>query len=472
MTFSSRVRFGQSLCFIAIAGLAAGCATEIIEDPESADPMALTWVSPGPMDHIEAGDAIELAVMTQNADARIVHFSVDGREVGVCGSTDSAEQDCRLADRWRWTTMIATTGTHRLEAWFDRASAPRVHAELMIQVDALTVDPNLDPDASVSDDAESTEDAAEDAFELFPLDAGFTPDAASVDARSADARTADAAITDVRVDSGPRDSGPRDSGPRDSGPPPPPPPPPPRGFLDPDRGFHNIFGGISWAVRGQTVDLHTADPAGSISSIASCMSRYGASIRRWGDRLRISRASIVATAITESNCTNPAGSSDGLSSGPMQVTATTCAAVMGLSSSTCRSRMHSSPDFSFEVGVRYMASSYQRRQHLNDPPKIAAAYNAGSLRSSSANRWHMIVTGNHIDRFTAAYNSYRAWERRSGLGVDFAPDEMFFNGEHVATVGELPSGVREGQTYFVGDWSHRDGEFYLFFNGEWQRSVQ
>ena len=61
----------------------------------------------------------------------------------------------------------------------------------------------------------------------------------------------------------------------------------------------------------------------------------------------LSFASVVATAITESNCTNPAGSSDGLSSGPMQVTATTCAAVMGISASSCRRRMHTEPAFSF-----------------------------------------------------------------------------------------------------------------------------
>jgi hypothetical protein len=241
-----------------------------------------------------------------------------------------------------------------------------------------------------------------------------------------------------------------------------------RGFLDPDRDFHNIFGGVEWSVSNQTINLRSGAPTGSTVGIAACMARYGASIRRWADHYNVSRAAVVATAITESNCTNPAGSSDGLSSGPMQVTGSTCAGVTGLSSATCKARMHSDPDFSFEVGVRYIASSYQRNQHGNDGPKLAAAYNAGSLRSTTANRWHMVSTGNHIDRFVEAYNAYRAWERSSGA-FTFAPETVTFNGEHVARESDLPSNASEGQTYFVGDWEQRDGHFFMFYGGSWHQ---
>jgi hypothetical protein len=183
-----------------------------------------------------------------------------------------------------------------------------------------------------------------------------------------------------------------------------------RGLLDPDRPFHNIFGGIRWRVVNQRVRLASGTPAGDVNAVKKCMARYGTSIRKWADFYDISRASVVATALTESNCTNPAGSSDGLSSGPMQVTGSTCAALTGLSRSTCKARMHNTPDFSFHVGAKYMGSSYQRKQHHRDPPKIAAAYNAGSLRKSFANRWHLVSTGNHIDRFVRHYNAYRVWE--------------------------------------------------------------
>lgn len=248
----------------------------------------------------------------------------------------------------------------------------------------------------------------------------------------------------------------------------------PRGFLDPDLPPHNIFGGISWSVVDQRVIVDDP-PEGSVEAVASCMGRYGDAIVRHADANRVSRAAVVATAITESNCTNPEGSSDGLSSGPMQVTGSTCAEVASLPSAECKARMHAEVGFSFEVGVRYIASRYQRNQHENDPPKIAAAYNAGSLRSTTRNRWHMVVTGNHLERFVGAYNAYRAWEgldgeRKVALAAQVARAAApFFEGEHAPTMESLPRAAAPGQVYFVGDWARRDGAFVQFRDGRWQR---
>lgn len=252
----------------------------------------------------------------------------------------------------------------------------------------------------------------------------------------------------------------------------PPKPPADRGFLDPDRPSHSVFSGVAWSVNGQTVVV-ASPPVGSVATVTTCMKTYGASIVKYADLYRVSRASVVATAITESNCTNPAGSSDGLSSGPMQVTGGTCAAtVSGYSSAACLAKMHASADFSFMVGAKYMGSSYQVAQHDHDPPKIAAAYNAGSIRSSTANRWHMIVTGNHIERWVGAYNAYRSWEKLQATArivdaVGASAPSTFFDGENVASEAELPASAREGQVYFVGDWAGRDGEFRTFRGGAW-----
>jgi hypothetical protein len=159
----------------------------------------------------------------------------------------------------------------------------------------------------------------------------------------------------------------------------------------------------------------------------------------------------------------------------MQVTASTCSAVTGLSRSTCRVRMHTKPAFSFDVGTRYMASSFQRGQHRRDPPKIAAAYNAGSIRKSFKNRWRMVSTGNHIDRFVNAYNAYRVWEARrlknASLDDAIAIPEATFSGKHVASIGDLPIEGAAGEIVFVGDWSTRDGEFYERENGRWTSSI-
>ncbi len=247
-----------------------------------------------------------------------------------------------------------------------------------------------------------------------------------------------------------------------------------RGFLDPDRASHSVFGGVAWSVGGQRVVV-AAPPAGSTTAVAACMQLYGASIIKQADAAKVSRGSVVATAITESSCSNPAGSSDGLSSGPMQVTGSTCASVVtGYTSAACKAKMHSDPDFSFLVGAKYMGSSYQIAQHAHDPPKIAAAYNAGSVRSSTANRWHMIVTGNHIERWVGAYNAYREWETMTGaaktaLAATVATRAIpIFEGEHAASFDALPASAREGQVLFVGDWTRRDGAFVTFRDGAWQ----
>lgn len=248
-----------------------------------------------------------------------------------------------------------------------------------------------------------------------------------------------------------------------------------RGFLDPDKPLHNVFGGISWSVAGQSVNV-ASPPPGDPAAVAACMKTYGASIIKHADANNVSRASVVATALTESSCTDPVGSGDGLSSGPMQVTGSTCASVAGggITSAACKTKMYATPDFSFEIGAKYMGSSYQVSQHDHDPPKIGAAYNAGSVISSTANRWHMLVTGNHIERWVGAYNAYRQWERMNGVALHELENAIAgrpvsrFEGEHVRAAIELPADAPEGQVYFVGDWARRDGQFVRFERGQWR----
>jgi Transglycosylase SLT domain len=321
----------------------AGCAAE----------SDLTWVAPLDIDEVPIGDAIELAVSTDDPGTVAIRFEVDGMEIATCDPAQP-DEDCRRDDVWRWTTVFAQTGTHELVAVSLDANGEEIDrvTRQLEGVRALTTE---EIERAIVDDQGSDLEAAM-ADELPPIAAAG------------------------------------------------------RGLLDPDRALHNIYGGVSWRVLNQRVRVGGTAATGSVSAVRTCMNRYGASIRRWADHYQLSRASVAATALTESNCTNPAGSSDGLSSGPMQVTASTCSALMGLSRATCRSRMHTSPDFSFQVGAKYMGSSYQRNQHHRDPPKIAAAYNAGSLRKTSSNRWHMVSTGNHINRFVLWYNAYRAWE--------------------------------------------------------------
>jgi len=312
----------------------------------------LEWVTPEDADTAPIGDPIELAIATADPDARRVLFAIDGSEVGVCDPAQP-EEDCRRDDVWRWTVVFHDVGVHTLTATVEDADGTTL-GELTHTIAIVRELPE-----------ETIADELADTGQLDPED----DDPGLVEPLLAN-----------------------------------------RGTLDPNRPFHSIFGGIQWRVFRQRVRLHGTIPMGSVRDVNACMKRFGPSIRHWADHFKISRGSVVATALTESNCTNPAGSSDGLSSGPMQVTASTCSAITGVSRTTCRRRMHTRPDFSFKVGAQYIASSFQRKQHHRDPPKIAAAYNAGSLRKSFSNRWHLVSTGNHIDRFVRHYNAYRIWE--------------------------------------------------------------
>lgn len=317
-------------------------------------PGDLEWLTPADGETVPMGDPIELAVTTEFPAGDAVRFAVDGVEIAVCDPA-ALEEDCMRHGVWRWTTVFAQPGTHVISAsYLDDEGAELEVSRTVTVVRELPLE-DLADDLSVIGTGEPV---AEEPDDLPALEAAG------------------------------------------------------RGRLDPDRGYHSIYGGIRWRVYKQRVRLKSGIPSGSVSAVNKCMKRFGGSIRKWADHYRISRASVVATALTESNCTNPAGSSDGLSSGPMQVTGSTCSAITGLSRTTCRKRMHNRPDFSFKVGARYTGSSYQRKQHRRDPPKISAAYNAGSLRKSFSNRWHLVSTGNHIDRFVRHYNAYRVWESK------------------------------------------------------------
>ncbi len=62
------------------------------------------------------------------------------------------------------------------------------------------------------------------------------------------------------------------------------------------------------------------------------------------------------------------------------------------------------PASNINAGAAYIASQYQIKQHKWDPPKIACAYNAGSVRATKANEWGMHHHPGHLERWIPAYN--------------------------------------------------------------------
>ena len=62
------------------------------------------------------------------------------------------------------------------------------------------------------------------------------------------------------------------------------------------------------------------------------------------------------------------------------------------------------PEANIDAGAAYIASAYQVKNHEWDPPKIACAYNAGSVRATTKNNWGMYHHPGHLGRWIPAYN--------------------------------------------------------------------
>jgi hypothetical protein len=61
--------------------------------------------------------------------------------------------------------------------------------------------------------------------------------------------------------------------------------------------------------------------------------------------------------------------------------------------------------YAAELAVKYFNQNHGR--HFNEPPLLAATYNAGSPRPSPKNVWNLVQYGEHIDRWIAYFNTSR-----------------------------------------------------------------
>lgn len=273
--------------------------------------------------------------------------------------------------------------------------------------------------------------------------------------------------------------------------------PPFLGYL-PSRPWAQYADGYKWRIddAGYIILMGGRRPLGSPIFAQSCLQRYGDSFRYWvrvyGNNLKI--AHLVAIAITESGCPDGKvlGSIDGESSGLMQVTGQTCQKLLQylgrpmLSRVACMNKMAEEPDFSIELAAAYITQPTQVEKTELNPPKVAAAYNAGDLYYDPQNAWRLRVTGNHIDRFVAAYNAYVAWVKEARTHQDSGITMRGLQNESVqlaqnpalpravesrAALERLRPVAREGDVVFAGDWHTKQGDFYVFVKGQWRGSL-
>lgn len=273
--------------------------------------------------------------------------------------------------------------------------------------------------------------------------------------------------------------------------------------IEPDVDWHNIFDGISWRISNGYIETEGGNkPMGSTSLVEPCLNEYGGSFKKWGDDQLVKVAQLYATAITESGCKNLSGSSDNLSAGIMQVTGSTGNSLLSKigrefsSSEECKEAMINDPELSIELAARYIGDSGQvsktqfdpiagqqsKKGPALDPPKVSAGYNAGSLRESSSNDWHLVTTGNHIDRYVAAYNAYVAYAKKDTSSISLL---LYDKQLKIQANNSLPVAVsdieklssynniaNDGDSIFVGNFATKNGDFYYFINGSWRASSE
>jgi len=250
--------------------------------------------------------------------------------------------------------------------------------------------------------------------------------------------------------------------------------------------------GISWRIdeSGFVVLDDGQRPMGSRIFARSCYLQHGDSFRHWAENYAsgLKIAHLLATAITETGCSEAAaqGSVDNKSTGLMQVTGYTCRSVLSylgkrdMTEKACLDRMAAEPDFSIELAAAYITQPAQLKMTELDPPKVAAAYNAGGLYFDPKNPWRLRSTGNHIDRFVSAYNAYVAWQRDEAAGRKTRspavhltrsvslPDHV----ESLAALNALTQMAKDGDIVFVGDWDLKRGDYYVFVKGAWRGSLE
>ncbi|WP_270939039.1 transglycosylase SLT domain-containing protein, partial [Falsiroseomonas oryzae] len=181
--------------------------------------------------------------------------------------------------------------------------------------------------------------------------------------------------------------------------------------------------GVAWALTSEGIALEGEAARGTLGepkTVKDIWSKYGqlclAASRKWGVPVEL----IVATIATESRgdpaARRPEPQINDESVGLMQTLVKTARGALGEPS--LQGHQLLDPAKSIDAGTAYIAS--QRASTHFDPPLVAAAYNAGSLRRDSgpANRWklvcHPIGTGRHIDTFVGWFNDAMRVSRAEG----------------------------------------------------------
>jgi hypothetical protein len=191
---------------------------------------------------------------------------------------------------------------------------------------------------------------------------------------------------------------------------------------------HRHFpGSVSWALTAEGVAVD-GGPArgtpGEPTTVRGIWRRFGPQVAAASAKYGVPVELIVATIATESGG-NPSARRmepqiNDQSVGLMQTLVSTARSALHRKSLQANDLLD--PATSIEAGTAYIAQ--QRHSTHFDPPLVAAAYNAGSLRrdAAEANRWQLHCfprhTGRHVDHFVGWFNDCMLVAAAEAWGTD------------------------------------------------------
>ncbi|WP_052213558.1 peptidoglycan-binding protein [Belnapia sp. F-4-1] len=217
--------------------------------------------------------------------------------------------------------------------------------------------------------------------------------------------------------------------------PPPPDPLSPEALAALARLHARFGGGTRWSLTHSGIVLETGDlpttPAQE-AMIRRILTNFAAPLGAESRRHRLPVELLAACIATESGgdplaerhepgFRDYASTPHRVSIGCMQTLISTAAAVLRRPVAPEELRR---PEVSIAAGAAFIAEAAPRT--LLDPPVVACAYNAGSVRHdpSPGNRWRMVQypagTGAHADRFCGFFNAaIRLFQREPALSAQF-----------------------------------------------------
>jgi hypothetical protein len=196
------------------------------------------------------------------------------------------------------------------------------------------------------------------------------------------------------------------------------------GLVKPHRHFPDS---VSWALSLRGISIEEAPAQGTPgkpTTVRTIWQRYGAlcaaAAKQYGVPVELIVATIATESSGDSNARRPEPRINDESIGLMQTLVATARNATGRKN--LRSDDLLDPRTSIEAGTAYIAQ--QRASTWFDPPLVAAAYNAGSLRrdDADANRWKLVChprgTGKHIDKFVAWFSDCMVVATEDGWAND------------------------------------------------------